>query len=193
MLSPKCFVSVSLLRPADSCGQRLDIDRCRVLYPTGSQRRRQRNTARRYPDRRGTVRERGSSPPGQAAMVSGSGSCSMTASWSSSDVCFCTCADISGSCRSCCRANRTPPMAHDMHSTARPRSHTGAECTRVVCAGVAGTAASDVRVVTICSACASESASERTSRRSFCCMRATRRFMTGSRVTASCFTRSTTA
>ena len=51
-------------------------------------------------------------------------------------------------------------MAHDMHSTARPRSHTGAECTRAVCAGVAGTAASDVRVVTICSACASESASE---------------------------------
>lgn len=129
----------------------------------------------------------------QAATVSGSGSCSMTASWSSSDVCFCTCADISGSCRSCCRANRTPPMAHDMHSTARPRSHTGAECTRAVCAGVAGTAASDVRVVTICSACASESASERTSRRSFCCMRATRRFMTGSRVTASCSTRSATA
>lgn len=129
--------------------------------------------------------------PGEA--VSGSGSCSVTASWSSSDVCFCTCADISGSCRSCCRANRTPPMAHDMHSTARPRSHTGAECTRAVCAGVAGTAASDVRVVTICSACASESASERTSRRSFCCMRATRRFMTGSRVTASCSTRSTTA
>ena len=51
-------------------------------------------------------------------------------------------------------------MAHDMHSTARPRSHTGAECTRAVCAGVAGTAASDVRVVTICFACASESASE---------------------------------
>ena len=47
-------------------------------------------------------------------------------------------------------------MAHDMHSTARPRSHTGAECTRAVCAGVAGTAASDVRVVTICFACASE-------------------------------------
>ena len=55
-------------------------------------------------------------------------------------------------------------MAHDMHSTARPRSHTGAECTRAVCAGVAGTAASGVRVVTICSACAPESASERTSR-----------------------------
>ena len=52
-------------------------------------------------------------------------------------------------------------MAHDMHSTARPRSHTGAECTRAVCAGVAGTAASDVRAVTICFACASESASER--------------------------------